>query len=366
MLSTAPLSNSSYPVALIKKGQKVKETVYFTEPERGSKLKPTPFCEQVSKYLSKKKPPIEGAHVLDDEFTFEMLPTIAQEAIPKSAVSITEEELPTTDGTPEDMVPARYYGNPPKKIIHEDKHHIFVPGGKTPRFINYYLSSSNSGKSYQIAALCRRYLQMWPNNLIAYASANPIANDKNYDDIRHMIREVDVLNLEAIIDFKDPTYHNSLWIFDDCDSGFSVSMEDLDSRLTKEELEKLSVTDKVKAVKMLKAKCEAASEWISKSVQSFMMNGRKFSQSMCIVSHKPFEGRYENKIVNEATGVVLFPASIKKNVLKKFLVEKLSFEKTEAKEVIDDLEWYQYDFLYVSHRTSRPFVITNTLIKIFN
>jgi hypothetical protein len=70
--------------------------------------------------------------------------------------------------------------------------------------------------------------------------------------------------------------------------------------------------------------------------------------------------------VNEATGVVLFPASIKKNILKRFLVEKLSFEKDEAKAVIDDLDWYQYDFLYISHRTSRPFVLTNTLLKIFD
>jgi hypothetical protein len=353
MLSISPLTVDSFPIALIKKGSKVKETIYFTEPTRGSKIKTTPFRDQVEGYLAEQSAaPIEGAHVLTDEYSFEMLPTISQVTIPKSSISIFEE--------PQEP-PVRYYGNPPKKILHEDKKSIFVPGEKTPRFINYYLSSSNSGKSYQIAALCRRYLEMWPNNLIAYASANPIANDKNYDDIRDKIREVDVLNLESTIDFTNPDYHNSLWIFDDCDSGFSVSMEDLDSRLTKEELSKLTVTDKQKAVKMLKAKCEAASEWVSRSVQSFMMNGRKFSQSLCVVSHKPFEGRYENKIVNEATGVVLFPASIKKNILKRFLVEKLSFEKDEAKAVIDDLDWYQYDFLYVSHRTSRPFVLTNTL-----
>jgi hypothetical protein len=68
--------------------------------------------------------------------------------------------------------------------------------------------------------------------------------------------------------------------------------------------------------------------------------------------------------LNEATGVVLFPASIKKNILKRFLVEKL-LEKDEAKAVIDDLDWYQYDFLYISHRTSRPFVLTNTLFENF-
>lgn len=354
MFSVTPLTQDSYPVALLKKGTKVKETIYFTEPQRGSKIKPPPLKEVLSKYLQKEEAPIPDAIALGDDYSFEMAPTIAQVAIPKSGITITEDEG------------VRQYGSPPKPILHEDKKNIVVPGEKTPRFINYYLSSSNSGKSYQIAALCRRYLEMWPNNLIAYASANPLENDKNYDDIRDKIREVDVLGLESTIDFTNPQYFHSLWIFDDCDSGFSVSMEDLDKRLTPEELAKLTVTDKQKAVKMLKAKCEAASEWVSRSVQAFMMNGRKFSQSLAVVSHKPFEGRYENKIVNEATGVVLFPASIKKNILKRFLVEKLSFEKPEAKAVIDDITWYQYDFLYVSHRTSRPFVLTNTLLKIFD
>lgn len=174
------------------------------------------------------------------------------------------------------------------------------------------------------------------------------------------------MNLESIIDFKDPDYLNSLWIFDDCDSGFSASMEDLDERLTPEELKNLSVTDRQKASKMLKAKAETASEWISKSVQSFMMNGRKMNQSVCIVGHKPFEGRNENKIVNEANGVVLFPASIKKNVLEEFIVKKLSFDKEDARSLMRDLKWYQYDFLYISHRTSVPFVITSEIIKLFD
>jgi hypothetical protein len=116
---------------------------------------------------------------------------------------------------------------------------------------------------------------------------------------------------------------------------------------------------------MLKAKCEAASEWVSKSIQSFMMNGRKFNESLCIVSHKPFEGRFENKIVNESTGVVLFPASIKKNLLQRFIIEKLSFEKEEAAEMMKKLKWFQYDFLYISHRTSVPFIITSELIKLY-
>lgn len=318
MLSIDPLTEDSYPVAIIVETggmKKVLETVYYTEPTRTYKKQKVSFEDQISKYISSAEI-LPDSISLKDAYHFEMVPTIG--------------------------------------------------GEKNPRMINYYLSSSNSGKSYQIANLCKRYLQQFPDNLIAYASANPIENDKNYDSIRDNIKIIDVLNLEAIIDFKMPEYHNSLWIFDDCDSGFSVSMEDLDSRLTDEELEKLTVVEKQKAVKLLKAKCEAASEWISKSVQSFMMNGRKFKESLCIVGHKPFEGRFENKIVNEATGVVLFPASIKKNLLERFIVEKLSFEKTDAKALMKDVEWFQYDYLYISHRTSKQFVITNDMIKVYD
>lgn len=320
MLSITPLTDDSYPVAIIKQttGKKaVLETVYYTEPSKTFRKQKEPFHKQIEPFLSKEKPGLEGAILLDsDKYAFEMVPTIG--------------------------------------------------GDKNPRFINYYLSASNSGKSFQIASLCMRYLQQFPNHLIAYASANPLENDSNYDSIRDKIKEVNVLGLESTIDFKDEAFHNSLWIFDDCDSGFSVSMEDLDKRLTPEEIEKLTVTDKVKATKMLKAKCEAASEWVSKSIQSFMMNGRKFSESLCIVSHKPFEGRFENKIVNEATGIVLFPASVKKNLLTRFITEKLSFDKKDATSMILDLEWFQYDFLFISHRTSRPFILTSELIKVYD
>jgi hypothetical protein len=45
---------------------------------------------------------------------------------------------------------------------------------------------------------------------------------------------------------------------------------------------------------------------------------------------------------------------MKKNVLARFITEKLSFEKQDAEDILKKLEWFQYDFLYISHRTSRP------------
>lgn len=203
MLSIKPISDDSYPIALLKEKKKVLETIYFTEPTRKNKTQKIPFEKQIEEFLASPSDK-ENVYRLGEGYTFEMAPTIT--------------ELSDTN----------------------------------PRFINFYLSASNSGKSFQIAQLCRRYLQMFPKNLIAYASANPIENDVNYDDIRDRIRVVDVLNLESQIDFQDEQYRNSLWIFDDCDSGFSASMEDLDARLTKEEMDKLTVTEKQKALAMLK------------------------------------------------------------------------------------------------------------------
>jgi hypothetical protein len=314
MLSIKPLTDDSYPIALLKQKKTVLETIYFTEPTRKMKTQKTPFEKQIGEYLEKVE---NKAYTLHEDYTFEMAPTIT------------------------------------------------VNSGTNPRFINFYLSASNSGKSYQIAQLCRRYLQLHPDNLIAYASANPIENDVNYTDIRDKIEVVDVLNLESQIDFQDEQYRNSLWIFDDCDSGFSATMEDLDSRLTPEELNNLSVTDKQKALAMLKKKCEIATEWINKSIKSFMMNGRKMKQSLCIVGHKPFEGRGENQIINEATGIVLFPTGIRKNILERFIAEKLSFTKQEADEIINKHDWYRYDWLYISHRSSTPFTVTQETIKLF-
>lgn len=314
MLSIKPLTDDSYPIALLKQKKTVLETIYFTEPTRKMKTQKTPFEKQIGEYLEKVE---NKAYTLQEDYTFEMAPTIT------------------------------------------------VNSGTNPRFINFYLSASNSGKSYQIAQLCRRYLQLHPDNLIAYASANPIENDVNYTDIRDKIEVVDVLNLESQIDFQDEQYRNSLWIFDDCDSGFSATMEDLDSRLTPEELNNLSVTDKQKALAMLKKKCEIATEWINKSIKSFMMNGRKMKQSLCIVGHKPFEGRGENQIINEATGIVLFPTGIRKNILERFIAEKLSFTKQEADEIINKHDWYRYDWLYISHRSSTPFTVTQETIKLF-
>lgn len=318
MFSLKALSDESFPVCLITKvnangKSKAMEIIYYTEPTRSNPDQATTFEEQVEEYLENSS---KGIYKFKKDYKLEMVPTIT------------------------------------------------TKGKSQPRFINFYLSASNSGKSFQIAQLVRRYLQIFPDNLVAYASANPLDNDPNYADIIDKIRELDVMNLESTLDFSNEEFRNSLWIFDDCDSGFSCNMEDLDKRLTREELEKMTVSEKQKALKLLKAKCEIATEWVNKSIQSFMMNGRKMSQSLCVVSHKPNEGRFENKIINEASGIVLFPASIRKNVLETFMDKKLSVSQEQARNLMQKMPWFQYDFLYISHRTSRQFAIGVDFIKL--
>ena len=55
---------------------------------------------------------------------------------------------------------------------------------------------------------------------------------------------------------------------------------------------------------------------------------------------------------------------MKKNILQKFSIEKLGMEKHEAVEVFTKWDWYKYDWLYISHRTSVPFVITLERLKL--
>lgn len=319
MFSLHQLTDDSYPVAVIVKNstKKVVETVFFTEPTRKFKTQPIPFEEQIQDYLDDDpEVEIEDMLTLDGKFSFEM--------------------VPTCNGTV-----------------------------TMPRFVNYYIAPSNSGKSFQIAALCRRYLQAFNENSIAYASANDITKDINYEKIRDKVKIVDVINLNSIIKFDEDAYHNTMFIWDDCDSGFSVGFEDLDPTLGPEEAAKLSITEKNKNVRILKRQTENASLWVKKSIESFLANGRKFNESLCIVGHKPFSGTFENIIVLEATGVVVFPASIEGRLLSRFISNKLGYEPEHVDEMLNDLEWFRYDWLFLSHRTTKKFMITQNNIKLF-
>lgn len=321
MFSLKERGVDSFPIAVIKDADKKKavvETIYYTElkrPVKGEKVLPPepPIEKLLSKYVDRFE---NNTLYLNEDYRFEMVPTIAD-------------------------------------------------GSKTkPRFVNYYLSSANSGKSYRIAEMCRRYLQANPDNLVAYCSANPLDKDHNYDDIRDKMKEVDPLKLDAPIDFQDPDFANSLWIFDDCDSGFTGKLQDVDDRLTDECLNELSITQKFKAKQMVSQQCALALKHVNDSIMSFLKNGRKYSQSVCFVAHKPNGGSFENTIINEATGVILFPASTDANILEEFLIKKLSVTKAHAASLVYGQHWYQYDFLFIPRQITRRFAMGDNFIKL--
>jgi len=249
--------------------------------------------------------------------------------------------------------------DPTKYSIELTPHSRVTP--KFPRFVNYYLAQSNSGKSYNIAQLCQKYLEVFPDNNIIYISANPLENDTNYDPIRKKILEVDVMKMENSMEFTE--FKDCLMVFDDCDAAFSTSLEDLDERLTPEMMKSLSTTDRDKARKMLQKRTEQIPSLINDSIKSMMFLGRKNNISLCIVGHKYNDGASQMRILSESSGVVLFPYSTKKPLLKTFLEKKLSFEKDEA-ERITKMKWYQYDFLFVNS-TGSPFIITPETIEQF-
>lgn len=232
---------------------------------------------------------------------------------------------------------------------------------KYPQYVNYYLAQPNSGKSFQIAQQIKRYLEVFPKNTVLYASANPLSNDESYDGIRDKITEIDLMKQDGIIDFNE--FQDTCFIFDDCDSLFSMSMEDLDERLDAETVKELSVLERDKTRKMLMKKMETLPFLINESIRSLIGNGRKKNISLCVVGHKYNDGANQMKILSGSTGVILFPYSTSKNVFQTFLQMKLGFQKEDA-EYIANVDFYQYDFLFINNRGKR-FIITPDRLKMF-
>lgn len=311
MFSFKILNKESRTVGIIKnKEKKTVELLYFTEKTRDLKGIDYDFDSAFKKYGKKTS---KGYFTLENDYTFEMAPHN----------KVTE---------------------------------------KFPRFVNYYLAKSNSGKSYQIADSIRKYLKAFPENQIFYASANPLSNDKNYSDLIDKINEIDLMQLNSVIDFKE--LKDCLVVFDDCDSMFSTSLSDLDERLTEENVKELSITQKNKALKMMKNKSEDVQYFLKESIKSLLNCGRKNNISIINVGHKYNDGAFQMVMISESTGVILFPYTTTKAIFSTFLTNKLSFDKDEVKEILSTLEFYQYDFFFVNNSGSR-FIMSNDTIKIF-
>lgn len=306
MFSFKKLNEESRMVALIRdpEGNVSKDFIYFNDLTRDLAGKDTNFKEEMKKYATLEN----GLYKLKEGFTFQAVP---------SAVTT-----------------------------------------KFPRSVNYYIASSNSGKSYNIAQYARAYSQLHPDNQIIYCSANPLENDTNYADIKDKIKEIDVMKLDSIIDFTQ--FKNALFIFDDCDAAFSASLQGLDERLTEEVVKDLSVTDRRKAKVMLDKKLSEACSHVNGSIKSLLYCGRKNNLSLCLVGHKLNDGVHQVMVVNEATSVTLFPYSLRQGSMLKFLKDKLDFSDNDIK-LVSDIKFFQYDFLKISHK-GKPWIMTNDRI----
>lgn len=156
------------------------------------------------------------------------------------------------------------------------------------------------------------YHNTYPNSLIFYISACDLELDPSYDSSRKYIDQIDVFQLNSAIDFKSmKDIQNSLFIYDDCDSGFST---DIGHRLifpemTDEEYEELPLKNKKQITKEIKDKTEIVDIYVKQSLLSMIKNGRKMGISILYVSHKPFDGIMQTSMCSECTSVVLFPAS---------------------------------------------------------
>ena len=244
-----------------------------------------------------------------------------------------------------------------------------VPHSKSsktfPRFIKLIIAPSNSGKSFQIARLCERYNQAFPENNIIYASVNSLDNDVSFKEIKKSIKELDVSRTDSMIDIFDPDVKNSLVIFDDLDSNSgSLTLQSLDEKYDEEFISKLTPVEKNKLYKLLAAKENIIKQSIKESVRNIIFNGRKQHISLCFVQHTFNNGRFENEIINECSDILLFPYNSQKATLRTWLIKKLQFDKSSADYIVNK-NWYQYDYCQLNTNGGKRFMLSNDELTIF-
>lgn len=316
MFSIKKLTTNSRSIALIvdEKEKKVKETIYFTELTRDMDekiIKSNNFTKDMSQYTIISK---NNEFKLKKEYLFQM----------------------TCNNNPQDSF---------------------------PREIKLIIAPSNSGKSYQLANYIIRYNQAFQKNLIAYASTHSIKADKSFKPVFEKeidIKEIDVNAMDSIIDFSEKDAHNSLFIFDDMDTNTGiVRLEDMDI-----DSSQLTPLQKTKAIKTAKLKSLDNDYFVNESVKNLIHNARKYRVSMAYIFHDFFNGRFENELLTETTSVILFPYNSDNTQLTKWLLQKLKMNKEQVK-FINDITWFQYDFLEINKFGGKRFLLTPDTLKLF-
>lgn len=310
----------------------VLEVVYFTENIRDDKFdqeQVDQFTKQLERYKNQSTENSLGHIELDSKYKFEILPhSEVQKTFEKEGVYIT---------------------------------------GK-----------AGSGKSYQIALYIEKYHMLFPDNQIYYISANNLSNDKSLSKVLNLkrilkdgttesvVKEINLLTITSVIDFKN--YNNVLFVFDDIiDGDVTIDLMEIVGQLNEEERENFMKGAKIKELDFLEKyvmkRMVQTMYYIKKSVSNLLTRGRKNCISCLIVDHKLNSGELAIKIMSQATSVWMFPYdNDSKEVFARFLVEKLGFEKVDAK-YVNSLEKYKFEFLYIN--CGKKFIMTPNLIKLF-
>ena len=186
------------------------------------------------------------------------------------------------------------------EIVELPKNESFTPMPNTSkeRDVLYIFGQSGSGKSYYVYLYALNYKKCYPKNPIYVFST--LESDKEGLDKIKGIKRIK-LNKEFTDDIMIPTdeFKNSLIIFDDVDN----------------------ISDKP-----LKKKVWAY-------LNTFLQTGRHFNISLAITFHVSAGGNETKMIINEATSITWFPATIGGRNLKYMLDSYLGLDKEQIKKI---------------------------------
>jgi hypothetical protein len=181
-----------------------------------------------------------------------------------------------------------------------DKNETFspMPNINKNRDVLYIFGSSGSGKSYYVFLYAQQYKKLYPKNNIYVFST--LDSDKEGIDKIKGIKRIK-LNKEFVDDELIPTeeFKNSLIIFDDVDN---ISDKQLKKRV-----------------------------WAY--MNNFLQTGRHFNISLAITFHISAGGADTKMIINEASSITFFGATIGGRNLKYMLDSYLGLDKQQINKV---------------------------------
>jgi len=175
---------------------------------------------------------------------------------------------------------------------------------ETERTILYVTGASGSGKSYFTRQYAEEYHRKFPKNEIILLSS--INEDSSIDKIPDLIR-INVKNPNFLKDeFSIDDFKDKLVIFDDTDC----------------------ITDK------------AIKKQVNGIRDIILETGRHTNTSCIFTSHLACAGHETKRILNEAHGIVFFPASLNGKTLKYLIEGYMGFDKNQSAKIKNfDTRW---------------------------